>query len=190
MFYAWIENGVLVGTRDKNLVPGHVTYYTFDDVTTIEQLKIEDGRIIKKSEQELLTERKSEILTTLQMLAKEYIEQHYPEIKQRSDLADKEYYTAYLLAINQNYSIEDLYAQILRHVLDISSGKTTLAEIVTSYPEEERIAWEQLIKIALRIQFVQSVKAEYRRLVNQMEQAKTLAELENIDLSFKTKWPF
>jgi len=136
-----------------------------------------------------LDELKEIKLQQLERYTPVYIERYYPEIKQRSDIADKEYYVTYLLATNNNYTSDEIYKRAGISAYKIFTGQSTLEQELTLYPEEERQAWEQLIKIALRVQFVQAVKEEYRQYLQMIQNAQTKEELEAIKIEFKTRWP-
>ncbi len=128
-------------------------------------------------------------LQELQASAKSYIERFYPEVKQRSDVADKEYWGAWLLAQNSTYTADSIYKSAYQSALNILSGTSDLPTEVANYPTAEQQAWEQLIKIALRVAFVQEVKKEYYAKKAQIEQATTEADLNAVDMTFTTPYP-
>ncbi len=128
-------------------------------------------------------------LQELQLSAKSHIEQFYPEVKQRSDVADKEYWGAWLLAQNSNYTADSIYKSAYQSALNILSGTSDLQTEVANYPTAEQQAWEQLIKIALRVAFVQEVKKEYYIKKAQIEQAQSEADLNAVDMTFTTPYP-
>ena len=122
------------------------------------------------------------------MLTKDYIEKFYPEVKQRSDVADKEYWGAWLLAQNPTYTADSIYRSAYQSALNIINGTSDLQTEVSKYPQAEQRAWEQLIKIALRVSFVQRVKEEYYAKKAQIEQAQSEADLEAVDMTFTTPY--
>ena len=128
-------------------------------------------------------------LSELQSLAKSYIERFYPEVKQRSDVADKEYWGTWLLSQNSGYTADSIYKSTYQSALNILNGASDLQTEVASYPTAEQQAWEQLIKIALRVAFVQEVKKEYYAKKAQIEQATSEADLNAVDMTFTTPYP-
>jgi len=135
-----------------------------------------------------LQKKKQDMLENLKHITKQYIEQYYPEIKQRSDVADKEYWGAWLLSHNDTYTSDSIYKQAYQSALNILNGTSDLQTEVSNFPQAEQPAWEQLIKIALRVAFVQQVKEQYRQLKQQIEQATTLRELEGIRIEINVRF--
>jgi len=191
MLYVWIENGVIVGTDNPDYIPKGIEYFIFEDlsVNDIVSLKIENGQVVRKTDEEVLNELKKIKLKELEEKTKTYIEQYYPEIKQRSDISDKEYWSSWLMARNQSYTAQQIYFLVFQSVAKILSGQTTLNAELQNYPEAERVAWEQLIKVGLRIAFVQAVKQEYHQLAQAIKNARTKEELERLQIQFKTRFP-
>jgi len=192
MLYAWIDkNGLICATDRRDLLPEDVDYVEFPDLDFIDAYKLTmiDGQIVLKSDSEVLQELKQQKIAEASQLVKEYILRYYPDEKQKSDLADREYFSAYLLMINQNYTFEEIYKTTSMLALQIYRGQITLDEAINQFPENEQKAWEQLIKIGLRVSFVQDVKIEYANFVNRIQNAKTVEEVENIQIAFKTKFP-
>jgi len=192
MLYAWVdEKGALCVTYDLAYVPKGVKYVEFPDLDILDadKLKIENGRIVKKTDEEILNELKQRLLSQLISATTSYIEKYYPEVKQRSDISDKEYWGSWLLARNPNYTTDKIYASVFQSVARIMSGQTTLDQELQNYPETERIAWEQLIKVGLRVAFVQAVKQEHHQLAQAIQNAQTKEELESIQIQFKTRFP-
>jgi len=165
----WVEFIQNQGRRRWNFEKGQVEEFNPDDSLTLDELK----------------QRK---LTQLIVQTKAYIEQYYPEVKQRSDVADKEYWVGWLLSLNPNYTISQIYALIFQSASKVLFGQTTLEQELLSFPEQERQAWEQLIKIGLRIGFIQMVKQEYYRIAKNIMEAKTKEELETVKIEFRTRF--
>ena len=136
-----------------------------------------------------LDELKTRKLQELQATAKSYIERFYPEIKQRSDEADEKYWLPRLLAQNSTYTADSIYKSAYQSALNILSGTSDLPTEISNYPTAEQQAWEQLIKIALRVSFVQEVKEEYYAKKAQIEQAQSEADLNAVDMTFTTPYP-
>ncbi len=158
------------------LIPSQLHLYQFDGSQFIQ----------KPNALDIL---KSEKIAQLQEAAKQYIEQFYPEVKQRSDNADKEYWGAWLLAQNSTYTADSIYKSAYQSALNILNGTSDLPTEVSNYPTAEEQAWEQLIKIALRVAFVQEVKKEYYAKKAQIEQATSEADLNAVDMTFTTPYP-
>ncbi len=128
-------------------------------------------------------------LQELRQSAKSYIERFYPEVKQRSDVADKEYWGAWLLAQNSTYTADSIYRSAYESALNTINGASDLQTELSRYPQGEQKAWEELIKLALRVAFVQEVKKEYYAKKAQIEQAQSEADLEAVDMTFTTPYP-
>jgi len=88
---------------------------------------------------------------------KNFILQHYPQIKQQSDSADKEYFTTLLKA----NGVQNLEADIVARVQNFFAGKT-LDEVVEDVPDENKEAYIQLVKVGIRVTWVQQCKAELK----------------------------
>jgi len=166
----WQEFILNQGRRKWNFEKGQVEPFNSNDLLTLDELK-------QQKLQQLISATKS------------YIEQHYSETKQRSDVADKEYWGSWLVVHNQTYTTDKIYASVYQSVVRIMSGQTTLEQELQNYPEQERQAWEQLIKVGLRVAFVQAVKQEYYQLAQAIQNAQTKEELESIQIQFKTRFP-
>jgi len=172
-----------------NTLPEFLKIVELEEDIDPKLLKVENGKIVKKTDDEILRNLKQQKLQQLISATKSYIEQHYPETKQRSDVADKEYWGSWLVAHNQTYTTDTIYASVYQSVARIMSRQTTLESELQNYPEAERVAWEQLIKVGLRVAFVQAVKQEYHYLAEAIQNAQTKEELEAIQIEFKTKFP-
>ncbi len=135
------------------------------------------------------SELKTLKLNELQSSAKAYIEQFYPEVKQRSDMADKEYWGSWLLTQNSTYTADSIYKTAFQSAANILNGTSDLQTEVSNFPTTEQPAWEQLIKIALRVGFVQRVKQEYWALYQQVQAATNESELNAVNIAFATPYP-
>lgn len=154
-------------TKPKHVPKGH--FLVFNPTIKTKEVKAVyyDGKWHLKE----LTEydkklEKQKILSLLPIRTKKYIMQHYPDIKQKSDIVDKEYYGALLVSTGK-YRIEEVYKKCLDIARSIINKETTLQDTLQQFPEEEREAWEQLIKVAVRVGWVQMVKAEYKRALQE-----------------------
>ncbi len=156
-----------------------------------------------------LSQAKIAALNQLVRAVQYYIESHYPEIKQRSDLADKEFYGSWLVTNVSDangspaYTTDTLYQRAFTHGQQIWLGSKTLQQILSGlqtnelpnlqpsgtyggtragWEQEFLFAWEQLIKIAVRVAFVQACKNRYRQIKAQIEQSQTLQDLQNVQV--------
>ena len=135
-------------------------------------------------------ELKQRKLQELNAKVRAYIEQFYPEVKQRSDIVDKEYWGSWLVSRNSGaYTVDGVYVSVHQMANRILSGVSDLATELMRFPPEEWQAWGQLVKIALRVAFVQEVKREYHKLKTQIEKAKTEEELDAVNVTFTTPYP-
>ena len=93
-------------------------------------------------------------------LASGYIYSHYPQTKQNSDLADKLYYENILKAAG----VQDLEADIVHRVQSFYDGKS-LDEVLADVSAEHKEAYEQLVKVGIRVTWVQQCKAELKAAI-------------------------
>jgi len=204
--WAWLENGILKVSARRDYAPAHVIEL---EAFSLEDVVYEKGIIRLKTEREKLSEEKIRKKQDIESIIKAYIEQTYPEIKQRSDVADKEFYGSWLITnvidVNGNpaYTTDSLYKKAFIYGQQIWFGSKTLTQILQelqanelsnlnpagtyggtrqSWEKEFLFAWEQLIKISVRVAFVQACKVIYRRLKTQIEQAQSLQELDKIQI--------
>jgi hypothetical protein len=129
---------------------------------------------------------------SLDRVTTEYIHYYYSDIKQKSDQADKEFCTT--LIVNQlNLTTDEILQKVYHAVELLYSGQTTLTEIseqlgkddngnpiVLKYGDTEiplSHLYEQLIKIAIRVAWVQQVKLKYKQYLNQIETANDYKDL-------------
>jgi len=77
MLYVWIDNGVIVGTDNPETIPQGVEYFIFEDLdlSDITSLKIENGRIVKKTDEEILNELKQRQLYRLKSIVSPLLSQ-------------------------------------------------------------------------------------------------------------------
>lgn len=86
-------------------------------------------------------------------IATDYILQHYPQIKQQSDIADKMYFETVLKA----GGVSDLEVDIATRVGQLHSGKS-LDEVTSDVSQKSKVAYIQLIKVGIRVSWVQACK--------------------------------
>ena len=89
-----------------------------------------------------------------------YIYQHYPQTKQNSDLADKLYYENVLKA----GGFENLEQIVVKKVLEFENGKN-LDELLEDVASENKTAMKQLLKVGIRVAWVQKCKAELKKAI-------------------------
>ena len=97
----------------------------------------------------------------------EYIYIHYPPAKQASDQADKEYFSTLLKA----KGFENLESDIVARVEKFYNGKS-VEEVVEDVDEKAREAYSQLVKVGIRVTWVQMCKAELRRALKEEDEPK------------------
>ncbi len=127
-------------------------------------------------------EMKARKLVDLSAKTRSYIEGFYPEIKQRSDTADKEYDGTALLMINSNYTLDQIYRDAGLYANEIIAGTSTVDEIIATLPAEEQAHWEQILKVATRVAWVKACKAVHAEYAAILEAATDQAALDAVDL--------
>ena len=133
-----------------------------------EKVNIDNGKFLRA---------KNRLLQILDKVTTDYIYHYYSELKQQSDLIDKDYCASALLMINSEYTIDQLYKDLGNCVNQILNGETTLEDIINGKDSEEQPHWEQLIKTAVRTAWVKRCKYVYNDLKNQINGAESFAEL-------------
>jgi len=121
-----------------------------------------DGKFVlnKEKEQKLKElEAKAKIDAKYRACAK-YIYTHYPQTKQNSDLADKLYYENLLKA----QGVQNLEADIAARVQSFYDGKS-LEGVLADVAVEHKEAYEQLVKVGIRVAWVQQCKAELKAAI-------------------------
>ncbi len=93
-------------------------------------------------------------------LCSSHIYANYPQTKQNSDLADKLYYENLLKAAG----VQDLEADIVQRVQSFYDGKS-LDEVLADVSAEHKEAYEQLVKVGIRVAWVQQCKAELKAAI-------------------------
>jgi hypothetical protein len=173
-----------------------VTTYTLLDITN----KIWDDTNKQwrdKTDDEIISEKKSQLLKGLDTKTTSYITSNYSDIKQKSDLADKEFYTS-LLINKLSLTADDIANKVYNAAANILSNISTLEDEVNklSYDEDgneitfewngqnisAKIPWEQLIKVGVRVGWVNLVKQTYYQVKSQIETLTTLDDVNNFDL--------
>ncbi|GEM_PF-2596261 len=114
--------------------------------------KIVDGKIVideSRVAQEWQKDKLKEI--------ERYIYRYYPQSKQNSDLADKLYYENTLKA----RGFENLEQTIVTKIIAFESGKN-FDELLSDIADENKEAILQLVKVGIRVAWVQKCKAELK----------------------------
>ena len=94
-----------------------------------------------------------------------YIYSEYPQAKQNSDIADKVYYESLLKA----KGIENLEADIVARVERYYRGES-LDDILSDVADEDKSAYEQLIKVGIRVTWVQMCKNELKSAIEEQKE--------------------
>lgn len=179
---------------------------TVTDVELVTVL-LQNGQYVIQTK--TIDQYKTEKIKEVQNRFRMYIERFYPEIKQRSDLADKEYFGSWLVTNvadangSPAYTTDILYQRAFTYGQQIWFGSKTLTQILSdlqtnelpnlqptgtyggtrqAWEQEFLFAWGQLIKIAVRVAFVQACKNRYRLVKTQIQQAQTVQDLRNIQI--------
>ena len=155
-------------------------------------INVKTGAITTKPDDVILVDlnrKKQQLFETLTIMTSEHIFQHYPDIKQKSDLSDKEFFETYLKINNiDEIAFRQAIAQSVQNIYNNTSDfATELSNLQTSFPapatatqQEWNLAIEQLLKIAIRVYFVQACKNVYRQYKQQIQNATTEAQLPDL----------
>jgi len=119
----------------------------------------EDSVIFVSDESELVSD---DFQIDYNELLTEYIYTYYPPVKQQSDIADKVYYETLLKA----KGITNLEQDIVNRTTRFYNGET-IEEIIADVDDEDKVAYEQLIKVAIRTKFVQDCKLELKKAIDE-----------------------
>jgi hypothetical protein len=187
MAWAWIENNNIFVTTDVTMAPQ--TAIDVPDITTPQDLVIDENTLRLKTADEKLAEKKQHLLQSLLQLTQDYILKYYPTIKQQSDATDKENAEGYLTLQNIDTSVlrKDITELVIEHY---PNYPIVLFAIKQKYASDNAYVnyWlEQVIKIGFRTYFVFLVKQEYSVFLQAISNAKTQDELPNI--AFTTPFP-
>jgi len=198
--YKLIQNGVIRLT-DEIFIPNNPANKDFQEYQKWlkqgnkpipEDIPIEciDKQTFQIDNECVFLKLKENLLNQLNRITTQYIERNYPPIKQKSDIADKDYYENYIRMKNiDEIQFRQLLAQSVLAIYDSNSDfNTELNNIYSALNISEddttlKFAIEQLLKVAVRIEFVQRVKAIYRSIKKKIENATTIDELNSIELT-------
>jgi hypothetical protein len=98
--------------------------------------------------------------TLLESCISVFIYHYYPQNKQNSDLADKLYYENLLKSAGVANLESDIVARIERFF-----GGESIDEVVGDVSEEHKEAYVQLVKVGIRVTWVQRCKAELKAAI-------------------------
>ncbi len=183
MAYAWYENKNIFVAYSKDVAPE--TAIEVDDTITPSDLVIDNGTLRLKTEEEKLQELKQQLLQRLKAEVSSYIHKYYPQLKQQSDISDKENGESYLAyaGLDIIQLRKDITEITLQNYPDLNSGLKLLLE---KYGANDWINYwlEQLLKVAYRQYFIFLVKQEYRNL-----KQKIMNSDKDLNVEFTTPFP-
>ena len=146
--------------------------------------------------QKTLEERKIELLNELFELTRDNIYQYYSDIKQKSDISDKEFFETYIKIHNVDeiafrqaiaQAVQNIFAGTSNFATELANLQTNFPAPATANPDEWNFAIEQLLKVAIRVAFVQRCKQVYYTYKQQIANATTEAQLPDLStISFPT----
>ncbi len=189
MAYAWYENGNIFVAYSKDVAPD--TAIEVDDTVTPSDLVIDNGTLRLKTEEEKLQELKQQLLQKLPTEVSSYIYKYYPQIKQQSDISDKENGESYLAyaGLDITQLRKDITAIVLRNYPNYEAGLQLLLQKYSSKDNEMINYWlNQLLKIGYRNYFVLLVKQEYSRIAQSISSATSKEHLPP-EITFTTQFP-
>lgn len=118
----------------------------------IEFSEYERYKYFEKREKEVIGEKYDD--------CKNFIYNHYPQTKQNSDLADKLYYENILKA----NGFENLEQTIVAKVVEFENGKS-FDELLSDVDDANKEAISQLLKVGIRVTWVQRCKEELKKSI-------------------------
>jgi hypothetical protein len=160
------------------------------EVESTDDIILDNGQIRVKTEQEKLQDKKQELLQKLSNEAKAYIEKYYPELKQRSDVSDKDNGESYLSLQNIDtiQLRKDITDETIKNYPDFTAALDNILIKYQSSTNQLINYWlTQELKSAFRNYFAFLVKQEYYNLETQINNATSEAELPAI--TFTTIFP-
>lgn len=149
----------------------------------------------KEFEQVLFEGYKNYKIERFSLQTTSYIEKYYSQLKQRSDVVDKEYWGAWLIAhFPSVYTTDNLYQKIFKAAASVVEGQNIFDTAIenlkelTSFPDTETqnkyyIALDQLLKVAIRQGWVQECKKTYYKYKKQIEESTSLEALDLIEIN-------
>jgi vacuolar-type H+-ATPase subunit I/STV1 len=168
-------------------VPSNVNAVELE-VETPDDIVLDNGVIRVKTADEKLQEAKQKAINELSQKATAYILQYYSDIKQRSDVSDKENAESYIAyrGLDTSSIRKDITSLVLSNT-DFQTALNTLNQKYNSNNDQMISYWlSQVLKVAYRQYFVFLVKQEYALYLQQIQQATSLPLP---TFNFKTPFP-
>ena len=96
-----------------------------------------------------------------------HIHRYYPEEKQKSDQVDWLFHTT-LLSTKTSLTVHDIAKLVYQSVAKILENQSTLEDEVKHLSEQYSYAdsWEQLLKVGIRVTWLQTIKSKFRYILN------------------------
>lgn len=115
------------------LIVQDVNPQTGQRITTPEEAESIANELLNEFQvaSQTVLEQKYEELTKLTY---QYIIERYPDEKQKSDVADREFWSTFLVAKNKNYTLEDITTKIYDIVARVLEGQSTLQDELATIP--------------------------------------------------------
>jgi len=120
-------------------------------------------------------------LEELKRILSDYIYTFYNKIEQDADKTARETMVNRLLTINKAYTIEELYVKVGQYALNLMTGVMTIKDIIAQIPVQELEYWEKLIKIAIRLAWIEMCIKQYKQIKIKIMKATTISEILNIN---------
>jgi len=128
-----------------------------------------------------LEQAKKTKLEELKRALSNYIYTFYNKIEQDADKTARETMVNRLLTVNNTYTIEELYVKIGQYALNLMTGVMTVKDVIAQIPIQELEYWEKLIKIAIRLAWIEMCIMKYKQIKIQIIKATTISEVLGID---------
>jgi len=127
-------------------------------VTNYEELELQTKEMAQKYPDEIKKAEDVARIENMNSQCESYIYQRYPQTKQNSDLADKLYYENTLKASG----FENLEGVVVSKIKEFFSNGVSFDELLSDVEQTQKEAVGQLLKVAIRVTWVQKCKEELR----------------------------
>jgi len=117
---------------------------------------------LKEIEFKIKELKQQEKINNLYKDCSNYIYKHYPQEKQSSDLADKIFYENVLKA----GGYQNLETDVVSFVINFKNGKS-IEDILKDVEDKQKEGVEQLIKVGIRVDWVQQCKKELKEALKE-----------------------